>query len=146
ELQKSIDKFVTSLTQNDVGPSSRRTIILFPGGMGSRLRRGNIADNGLGAPPAEDFDTAWLTPETFLSVDNLQMMGDVDYENKYVIARGAIELCGLSPYEKFGHWCEANQFDLYIFGYDWRRRPEHSVRFFLDVFLPEVSARVSTKG
>jgi hypothetical protein len=147
ELQHDIDKFVASFVQNTVDPNSRRTIILFPGGMASALKRGNRADTGTSVPPKENFSTVWLTLDTFIDgVDDLQMDGDVDYKSKFVIPRGEIEFCGLSPYENFSQWCADHKFDLYIFGYDWRRRPECSVRFFLDEFLPALAQKIQDAG
>jgi len=147
ELQPDINTFANSFAQNPVAQNSRRAIILFPGGMGSALKRGHRIYKGIPLPPGEQFDSLWLTLETYIGrVEDLQMVDEQDYQDKFVIPQGDIELCGVSPYENFVKWCKSRKFDLYIFGYDWRRRPEESVRFFLDQFLPDLSQKIINKG
>src|SRR5262249_13713906 len=46
-------------------------------------------------------------------------------------------------YDRFGRWCEANGFNLFVFAYDWRRRIEESVALFL-AFLPRFRERVGS--
>lgn len=148
KLEHDMNNFANSFALNPVAPNSRRAIILFPGGMGSALKRGHSRYKGNPLPVGEKFDDLWLTIETYIGrIEDLQMDNGQDYQNKFIVAQGAIDMpCSGSPYENFVKWCKDKKFDLYIFGYDWRRRPEDSVRFFLDQFLPELSQKVAANG
>jgi pimeloyl-ACP methyl ester carboxylesterase len=59
-----------------------------------------------------------------------------DDEDKIVIPYGAVNLFGLTPYSRFTAWCDLNDLDWFIFGWDWRRRLEDTVSFFFNKFLP----------
>ena len=120
---------------------SRRMVILFPGGMGSRLLRA-IWPYNLGA--FTSYYTGWIDFLFLMTpASDLQMQGDVDNQSWIVIPDDVIDLPGiLQPYHGFTQWCEANQLDWFIFGWDWRRRLEPTVDFFLDRFLDWFRRRV----
>ncbi len=96
------------------------------------------------------YDKVWLTIETFLGdALNLKMHKDGqgvfrDLDNRIIIADGAVELFGVSPYSLFTLWCELNGLDWFIFGWDWRRRLEETVSFFLTRFLPRFQSTVQS--
>ncbi len=124
--------------------TKRRTLFLFPGGMGSNLlkARTGYVDNG---PPIQKFsyDMIWLTLGSLLG-DALecemvwnpadQIYRDVG--NRIVIADGSAELLGIDPYVGFTDWCEANDIDWFTFGWDWRRPVSEAAAFFASEFLP----------
>ena len=121
--------------------SGRRTLFLFPGGMGTQLLRAQTPYQDNGTPQTFQYDNYWLSPLTFLGGAlflGMRKHGNHfrDYEDKIVIPYGAVNFLGLTPYSRFTQWCELNDLDWFIFGWDWRRRLEDSVHFFLHKFLP----------
>jgi pimeloyl-ACP methyl ester carboxylesterase len=140
-LQADIASFVVRYESRPPGPN-RRTIFLFPGGMGSQLLRARTPYQPGGGPNQTfQYDTVWLTPLTFLGdALNLKMHGVNgvyhDLDDRIIIPYGSVELFGIGPYMRFAQWCDFNDIDLLIFGWDWRRRLEDTVGFFLNRFLP----------
>jgi hypothetical protein len=65
-----------------------------------------------------------------------------DVDDRIIIADGCIELMGLTPYDDFSDWCEANNINLFIFGWDWRQPLGDTVTFFLNKFLPRLNERL----
>jgi pimeloyl-ACP methyl ester carboxylesterase len=128
--------------------SRRRVLFLFPGGMGSALYRARkpYRENG---PPLQHFryDKVWLDIGTFLGdALDLKMQhttaGWRDKNNHIIIADGTVELACISPYDDFIEWCDLNNIDWFIFGYDWRRPAGDAASFFLTKFLPVFRQRV----
>jgi pimeloyl-ACP methyl ester carboxylesterase len=129
-----IAHFIARYRQNPA--TSRKTVILFPGGMGSQLARASVPD-GIGPPYY--FDTIWLDCSVLFGAALLtEMQGDKDLNDHFVIANGCVEfgLMGLRPYAPFLSWCTYNELDWMIFPWDWRRRPASAASFFLNDFLP----------
>lgn len=124
----------------------RRTLFLFPGGMGCQLLRAQTPYQGaIATPQTFSYDKVWLTLGTFLGdALTLKMHKDPgdppgvkrDLDDRMIIADDAVELFGITPYDRFTAWCELNGLDWFIFGWDWRRRLEDTVSFFLTQFLP----------
>jgi hypothetical protein len=110
------------------------TIIFLPGGMASSLLQANQKYTGGSSPFA--YNWAWLPPTILCDgAQNLAMNGDVDLDDKITIALDTIGFAGVTFYSIFEWWC-ANQFNLFILGWDWRRRLEYSVDFIKHHFLP----------
>jgi pimeloyl-ACP methyl ester carboxylesterase len=149
-LEVDIASFIQRYQSRPPG-IQRRTLFLFPGGMGSQLLRARTAYQ-TGGPQNQTFqyDTVWLTPLTFLG-DALNLkMHEVngvyqDLADRIIIPYGAVEFLGLTPYSRFVAWCELNDIDWFIFGWDWRRRLEDTVGFFLNKFLPLFKSMVEPK-
>jgi pimeloyl-ACP methyl ester carboxylesterase len=147
-LQPAIASFIQRYTSRPIGPG-RRTLFLLPGGMGSQLLRARKPYND-GGPAGQTFqyDKVWLTLETFLGdALTLAMHKDGqgvfrDLGNRIMVADGAVELLGLTPYSHFLAWCELNDLDWFVFGWDWRRRIEETTAFFLSLFLPAFRSAV----
>lgn len=146
-LEVDIAAFIQRYQSRPAG-IQRRTLFLFPGGMGSQLLRARTGYQ-VGGPAHQTFqyDTVWVTPLTFLGdALNLKMhnVNGVyqDLADHIIIPYGTIEFLGLTPYMRFIEWCELNNIDWFIFGWDWRRRPEETVDFFLGKFLPRFKALV----
>jgi hypothetical protein len=121
--------------------SARRTLFLFPGGMGSQLLRATTPYQDNGSSQTFQYDNYWLSPFTFLGGAlhlGMHKHGNSfhDYEEKIVIPHGVVNFLGLTPYSRFTQWCELNDLDWFIFSWDWRRRLEDSVSFFFNQFLP----------
>jgi hypothetical protein len=120
----------------------RRTIFLFVGGMGSNLHRAR-------APLDPFYDRVWLGPGSFMGEAlALRMYRDGkgvhrDLDDRVIVADGLVKIGGLSLYDRFTRWCEANGFNLFVFAWDWRRRLEETVALFT-AFLPRFRERVGS--
>jgi hypothetical protein len=138
--------------QSHQWPGPRRTLFLFPGGMGCQLLRAQTPYNdALTTPQTFTYDTVWLTPFTFLPPGALQLAMhhdpldppavERDLDDRIIIADGAVEFLGVTPYDRFTQWCELNELDWFVFGWDWRRRLEDTVALFFQ-FLPRFQSAV----
>ena len=150
-LDSAISDFIWRY-QSRQWAAPRRTLFLFPGGMACKLLRAQTPyiDN-LAALQTFNYDEVWLTPMTFLGdALTLEMHHDPldppaverDKDNRIIIAGGAIDLFGLTPYDQFTRWCEQEHLDLFVFGWDWRRRLEDTVALFLARLLPRFRGAV----
>jgi pimeloyl-ACP methyl ester carboxylesterase len=142
-LDARISDFVARFYAMD-GVETRRTVILFPGGLGSRLLRGRWRYD-----VATFFSqyTAWLDPMFLdpiaIPASDLQMRSDLDEQRRLVVPDGSIDFPPFfQPYGGFTQWCDVNKLDWFVFGWDWRRRIEPTVDFFLDTFLDWFRQRV----
>jgi pimeloyl-ACP methyl ester carboxylesterase len=140
-LEVDIAGFINRYQSRPPG-TKRRTLFLFPGGMGSQLLRARTPYFA-GAPQPQTFqyDTVWLTPETFLGEALTLKMHEVsgvshDLANRIIIPYGTVQFLGVTPYTRFTAWCELNDIDWFVFGWDWRRRLKDTVDFFLNQFIP----------
>jgi pimeloyl-ACP methyl ester carboxylesterase len=144
-LDAEISNFIYRYKQHSPsGP--RKTIILFPGGMGSSLK---WASTPYGATPYS-YDTVWLDCSITAGAGHLlKMNGEEDDDGHFVIADGCVSFSipfnDLKPYDGFLRWCEDNEFDWFAFGWDWRRRPEAVAAFFLNRFVPKFRQRVQAE-
>ncbi len=143
-LEAAIGQFINRYMANPPGPN-RQTIILFPGGLGSRLVRADSPYQDGVAGQVFNYDTVWLdcTVLSGAALD-LPMQGDIDLDNRFIIADGFVHfaLADIKPYDGFIQWCTDRNLDWFVFGWDWRRRPDLSVKFFLNTFLPTFRQRV----
>jgi hypothetical protein len=130
-----ISDFITSYNANLSSP--HRTIFLFPGGMGSQLMRATAKFNH---GPQFFYLTAWIDPFIWMGTAvNLQTQTPPDYDDyqqHYVVPNGCIDCPGLEPYAGFITWCQNNNINLFVFGWDWRLPSEATANFFLNRFLP----------
>jgi len=145
-LQSALEEFASQYELNLEAHRKRRTIFLFPGGLGSQLMR---ADQPF-PHPAAVYDKVWLDAGDLCKdapdVPRLAMLpGGRDSEQKYVIADGCVNIPGsfgpVHPYLNFTEWCHRNFIDLFTVGWDWRRSVQDAADFFLKTFLPMFDAR-----
>jgi pimeloyl-ACP methyl ester carboxylesterase len=140
-LDDAIVKFISRYNSN-FQQTNRKTIILFPGGLGSHLLRASTPEPD--GPPFF-YNTVWLDGSiAFGAAMHMRMQGDIDYLQQIIVPDGPLDLLVLRPYEDFIQWCNNHGIDYFIFGWDWRRDPKLTVDFFLDVFMPRFEQRVST--
>jgi pimeloyl-ACP methyl ester carboxylesterase len=147
-LQRPIGEFILQFKQN-ASASDRRTIIFFPGGMGSQLVRADAPyREDLVTPQTFNYTPVWLTAGT-LQGDGLKLEmyvgasnDDRDLEDRIILADGVVNLGADTPYQKFAEWCRENHLDLFVFSWDWRRRLQDTVFFFLKKFLPALQKSV----
>jgi len=142
-LSKLNDEIGDFISRYDANPSrtGRKTIILFPGGMGSRLLRASTPEP---QGPPFFYNTVWLDCSImFDAALHLAMQNDVDDQQQIIVPDGPVDFFPmLQPYQGFIDWCDENEYDYFIFGWDWRRRLVPAVNFFLNSFLPAFRQRV----
>jgi hypothetical protein len=141
-LQTAVNAFIVRY-QSNPSTTKRKTVILFPGGMGSQLVRA-ITPHEDGPPYF--FNAVWLDCSVlFGAALDLKIQGGMDRDRKFIITDGCVDFpfFGLRPYEDFIQWCEQNKLDWFVFGWDWRRRLEDTVDLFVDRFLPMFQRRVA---
>jgi hypothetical protein len=135
---------IAEFAQNYSGAQSKGTVFLFLGGLASQLVR---SDTVYPATPY-NYDLLWLDFWNILSgtAIDLQMAGDDDYQDQFMLPDGPIDsiLVQPAPYDGFIQWCENNHIDLFVFGWDWRRTSAAAANFFLNKFLPEFVAGAGT--
>ncbi len=155
-LTPAIDAFI-SRYQNPLATTStcpRQTLFFFPGGMASQLTRATKKfKDGVAAPQTFNYEPLWLTLDAFLfgGARELKMHRDSvgvfrDKSDRIIVADGAVNLFGCTPQDGFIDWCANNNVDLFIFTWDWRRRLDETVKFFVGTFLPFFKARVLAAG
>ena len=149
-IDPSIDDFIDRYNNSNgpIGGGQRQTVFFFPGGMGSKLKRAKTPYLDAG-PPGQMFNyhTVWLTFEDFLGevLDLAITKANGEYrdkDNRIIVADGTVDILGWTFYDGFTEWCEDSGLDYFIFGWDWRRRLEHSGEFFITQFLPYFQQRV----
>jgi hypothetical protein len=145
-LQMAIEDFASQYELNALSSVQRRTIFLFPGGLGSQLMRAYQAY----PDPAQSFDKVWLDLDLWLDIPRLRMLpGGVDAGQKYIVPDGCVDIPGpafLHAYGVFVQWCRRNSIDLFVFGWDWRRSVQDAADFFLNIFLPKFDGYFSGKS
>jgi hypothetical protein len=151
QIEHAIDDFIVRYNNSNAPANARQTVVLFPGGMASRLKRARkrYEDNVSGVQTFT-YDDVWLTPLTLAfptDVRNLKMKRVApgkyrDKDNHIIVADGSVGLLGCTPYDGFTAWCDKKQLDWFVFGWDWRRPLQHGGKFFVEKFLPHFQARV----
>ncbi len=140
-LDSPINSFISRYNANL--SDKHKTVFLFPGGMGSQLIRATgESQNG----PPFFYLTAWLDALiAFGTATNLQMQvnGDQDYQQHFVVPDGCVNCIDLHPYRGFIDWCDNSLIDLFVFGWDWRRGSKAAADFFLQKFMPLFDANVT---
>ena len=140
-LNDAITLFISRYSAN-LSNANRKTVILFPGGMGSQLLRASTPQpNG----PPYSYNIVWLDCSVvFGAAAHLQMNGDIDLDQQIIIPDGPVDFPPLlTPYDGFITWCNQNQIDYLIFGWDWRRDLSFNADFFLKDFMPLFKQRVA---
>jgi hypothetical protein len=158
-LDYSIDDFVLRYNAITALPSflrvnpARQTLFLFPGGIGSTLKRATRPWNPAGpASQVFDYEVAFGDVPALLggAARDLRMrrLLDGSYRdkgNRIVIADGLPNVLGVTPYLGFLIWCFLKQLDWFVFAWDWRRRVDDVGTFFIDRFLPHFQERVQNE-
>ncbi len=148
-MDHSIDDFIDRYN-NSTGPivGPRRTIFLFPGGLGSRLKQATAPYvDGMPDTQAFAYETVWL--DIFTLLGNVLELRQTnvggkrrDKDNRIIVADGVVKFLGCSPYDGFTAMCDANGLDCFVFGWDWRRSVDQVGAFFVKKFLPHFRQRV----
>ena len=139
-IRTALEEFASQYGLDVSISNKRRTIFLFPGGLGSQLLR---ADQPFPHTP-QCYEKVWLDGGDLLDPSpgppRLAMLsGGVDTEQRFVIPDGCVNIPGsfelVHPYANFSQWCRDHEIDLLIFGWDWRRSVQEAADFFLKIFL-----------
>jgi len=147
ELERAVSEFIR-LRNQYASPEKRKTVILFPGGCGSELKRSRAAYSGGASPDPTLFQTVWLNIYTLIGAAlMLKMKRDatghwVDADRHIVIAGGSVQAFGYTPYDSFADWCAQRGIDVFFYGYDWRRPIPEVSDFFAKKFLPSFCKRL----
>jgi hypothetical protein len=154
-ITPSIDAFANRYNNNTqfAANGGRHTIFLFPGGMASVLQQATSSYvDGVSTPQLFNYETLWIEPLIFfdgraadLRLNRISSAEYRDENNQIIVADGCVEFLGCTPYSGFTDWCEQSGFDYFVFGWDWRRKLQHSGKFFIEKFLPFFQARVKSK-
>jgi hypothetical protein len=109
--------------------------------------------DGLAVAQTFTYKPIWITPLVFTSgtARDLELHQDAagvfrDKANRIIVAQGLVNVLGCTPYNGFLTWCASNNLDVFVFDWDWRRRLEETVTFFVTRFLPHFQARVVGAG
>jgi len=148
EMNNAIDSFLNSYAQNQNNPA-QRTFIFFPGGMGSELVRAGAPFDPLLGAGQYNYSPLWVDVFKLLALTealNLQMNANQDSDNRFIVADGPLKYCGKNVYGGLISWCGANNLDLLMVGWDWRRCAAWNVHFFLKTLIPAVQARATARG
>jgi hypothetical protein len=154
-LGSAINAFINRYQNAQPGNAAcrRQTVFFFPGGMASRLRRATQPyQEGVGVPANTNYEDLWVAWDTLLGGwRKLKMHKDGlgcfrDEDDRVVVADDAVALEQVSPHDLFIHWCNQNNADWFVFGWDWRRRLDETVTFFVSKFLPYFQTRVMNAG
>ena len=154
-LEPAITAFIAQChgPLNEASACARQTVFFFPGGMASRLRRARKKFvDGAAWAQAPHYDTVWVTFNTPVGgARDLKMHRDSagtfrDKGDYIIVADAPLSLLGCTPHDGFIAWCAANNVDLFVFPWDWRRRLDETVTFFLGKFLPHFRTRVQAAG
>jgi hypothetical protein len=152
-LTPAIDAFIKRAryppATGSTGP--RQTVFFFAGGIASALWRAKKKfQPGTTKPQTFEYEIVWLNDETHKRgyARRLKMHRDDvgifrDKEDYIIVPSGMIWDV---PYAGFIDWCANNNLNLLVVDYDWRRRLEDTVTFFLHTFLPFFKTRVLDAG
>lgn len=148
QLDGAIKSFLNSYGAHRGSPD-QRTVIFFPGGMGSELVRASRAyDPNLPRGSYGQYQTIWVDLEKVLFEEwahLLQMSANRDTGDQFMVANGPLQNCALHPYDNLPGWCTANRLDLLMVGWDFRRTREWNVKFFFRHLVPEVRRRAALR-
>jgi hypothetical protein len=151
-LTPAIDAFIARARIPPATTSTcpRQTVFFFAGGLATELLRAtNKFRKGVAGPQTFDYEVVWATLDGISkgTPRNLEMHRDGsgvfrDKGDRIIVASGVILGAVDELYKNFIDWCANNHVDLFMFDWDWRRRLEDTVTFFVRTFLPFFKARV----
>jgi hypothetical protein len=152
-LTPAIDAFINRARYPSATTSTgpRQTVFFFPGGLANQLLRATKKFQvGTTKPQTFDYEAVWLNEETAKrgSTRYLKLHRDRtgvfrDQGDRIIVASGMIWSV---LYAGFIDWCANNNLNLLVLDWDWRRRLEDTVTFFIRTFLPFFKARVLAAG
>lgn len=152
-LTPAIDAFIKRARYPPATTSTcpPQTVFFFPGGLASQLLRATKKFRvGTTKPQTFDYEVVWLNDESARrgSARHLGLHRDSvgvfrDKGDRIIVAYGVIWNV---LYPGFIEWCATNNLNLLVVDWDWRRRLEDTVTFFLRTLLPFFRERVLAAG
>jgi len=128
--------------------SERPSIVLVPGGMGSRLLQADRPyDNDQVFPQDTEFREIWLSIASILrrEIDQVEMTPNgEDFGRRPMVASG--ELSSFIKKYDGAHAFFKDKANFIGFGYDWRKSTADEARFFLQYFLMKLRTKVIQRG
>jgi hypothetical protein len=140
ELKIRADRFV------DAYDPEKRSLILIPGGMGSKLMQCKVEYDENNFPDNPAFSEVWLSWPAILfgKVDELGLDADeIDHGEKPIIASGEMNTI-VKSYDGTEEFFIDRDFNYTEFGYDWRRDVRSSA-VYLKTFLGMIKAKAKIK-
>jgi len=152
-LTPAIDAFIDRARDSSAATSTGplQTVFFFPGGLANQLLRAKKKFQvGTSKPQTFDYEAVWLNEETAKrgSARYVKLHRDPagafrDEGDRIIVANGVIWNV---LYAGFIDWCTNNNLNLLVLDWDWRRRLEDTVTFFIHTFLPFFKTRVLAEG
>jgi hypothetical protein len=153
-LTPAIDAFIKRPPPSPRAATStcpRQTLFFFGGGMAPQLLRATEKfKDGVTKPQIFDYEPVWLNEEGICrgAARHLKMHRDSagvfrDKGDRIIVASGVI---WSALYDRFIEWCANNNLDVFVLDWDWRRRLEDTVTFFIRTYLPFFRKRVLDHG
>ena len=145
ELDRATKKFIDRFKK--FKHEGRQTVFLFPGGLGSQLKRSQKRYEEGDCPDPSTYKCVWLNGDTFIGAALYLRMKRVNgvymEDDEFIVIAGeTVEFLGCTPYDRFVRWCRRRPIDLFIYGYDWRRPLDDTASFFVTQFLPRFRRQV----
>lgn len=116
-IDRAVDRFF------DHAVHTRPTVVLLPGGMGSRLRRAWPAHDPASTGNPASFSTIWLDCGVIWAQDALKLTidtGGLDLDRRIVVADREVDFF-VDPYGRAIDWFKDRHYNVVVFGWDWRR-------------------------
>jgi hypothetical protein len=156
-LKPAITAFIRDCKRRRRGPRASagepQTLFFFPAGMASHLTRATrrFDDDGH-SQQTFDYSPVWVTPLTpfggarDLAIHRHGRDRFRDKGDRIIIADKALDFDGCTPHDGLIKWARNNHVRLFVFPWDWRRRLDETVTFFVNKFLPHFRKRVIDGG
>jgi len=122
QTRGNIDQMVNDFL-DDADPD-KRTVVMLPGGMGSRLRRAWPAYDPASPSNPAFYSTIWLDCGVIWAQDALKLTIDedgFDLDQRIVIADREVDFF-VDPYDRAIHVFRNWNFNVLVLGWDWRRQ------------------------
>ncbi|MEO1551986.1 MAG: hypothetical protein AAFR93_16415, partial [Pseudomonadota bacterium] len=139
-LEHELDRF---LDPHRFNPDAQ-TIILIPGGMGSRLRRARKPINPAHPVPPKSFSTIWAGCGLIFdkAAEKLLIEPDGhDIDDRIIIADNVVKFF-VHPYDRCIRFFRNAGMNVFVFGWDWRRKVTTSVDLMHHILM-EMEQRVA---
>ena len=142
EIELNIKRIAKRLV--DHYDPNKKTVIMLPGGMGSRLERSKKKYPG----PFDAYDVVWIDFDIIFGRNGdaraLEIQKNGRDEDSYIVIPNGPFAFFVTPYDGTEKFFRDNGYNYAVFGFDWRRPIEDSARWlkvFLDLFRNGVIKR-----
>ncbi|MEM8789418.1 MAG: hypothetical protein AAGE76_14255 [Pseudomonadota bacterium] len=119
-----IDRAVDAFFERNGFDPTARTVVLIPGGLGSRLRRARHPFDAHAPEVDPRLSTVWVDCGLFLAEDAKKLFIDgdgLDTSTRIIIADGEVDFV-IDPYDDAVRALRAVGMNVLLIGWDWRRK------------------------